>query len=325
MPPLNDASNLLRTRLNLLIVFDVVAELRSVTAAAEHLALSQPALSHSVRHLRELFDDRLFVRGSDGLTLTPKAKSLVRPIRALLHSAETLLQPHAFSPDKLDREVRVVVCEGSLKLLKDEALLGIAAAAPLLRLRIDHTEIDGERKVRAGLYDICLWYADEVAPSLHSQELFRDRYVGVVHAGHPLARRPPGQKVTLEEYNETPHIRLDMPGLRDDPLERALDRHNVKRTVEVTSFSFLPIFPSIGSVIATVPSHLVATGRRMGFDVRSFELPFETDPLSFRMIWSDHTDEDQANVWMRKGLAAAFAESIDGPAFRPGPAPRSAG
>ena len=42
---------------------DVVAEMRSVTLAAERLSLSQPALSHSLGKLRQLFDDPLFVRG----------------------------------------------------------------------------------------------------------------------------------------------------------------------------------------------------------------------------------------------------------------------
>lgn len=316
MPALNDPSHLLRTRLNLLIVFDVVAELRSVTAAAESLSLSQPALSHSLRRLRELFDDRLFIRGSDGLTLTPKAKSLVRPVRELLHSAETLLQPNRFTPKTLDKEVRVVVTEASLKLLDEKALRSIGKAAPLMRLRIDHPEVDGERKVRAGLYDICLWYADAVSPSLHAQELFRDRYVGVVHADHPLARRPASQAVTVEQYREALHLKLDLPGMRHDPLDRALERLALSRTVEITSHSFLPVFPSAVPLVATVPSHLAASGRRMGFDLHTFELPFETEPLPFMMIWSNHTDQDPPNMWMRKGLADAFAASIVAPAFR---------
>lgn len=312
MSALNDASHLLRTRLNLLIVFDVVAELRSVTAAAESLSLSQPALSHSLRRLRELFDDRLFIRGADGLTLTPKAKSLVRPIRDLLNSAQVLLQPEAFSPANLDKEVRIVVAEGTLNLLDEQARMGIGGAAPMMRLRLDHPEGDGERKVRAGLYDVCLWYADAVSPALHAQELFRDRYVGVVHASHPLA----GRAVTLGDYSDTPHFRLDLPGLRHDPLDAALARHDVTRTIAFTSHSFLSVFPSVRRAIATVPSHLVTAGRRMGLDLRTFDLPFETAPLPFQMIWSDHTDQDPANAWMRKGLADAFAASIEAPAFR---------
>lgn len=316
MPWLNDASHLLRTRLNLLIVFDAVAELRSVTAAAERLSLSQPALSHALRHLRDLFGDRLFLRGGDGLTLTPKAMALVRPIRELLNSAQVLLQPEAFAPETLDQEVRIVIAEASLGFLADKAVKAIAAAAPGLRIRLDHPEADGERKVRTGLYDLCLWYADAVSPPLHAQELFRDRYVGVVHAGHPLARRPAGRDVTLAQYSEAPHFRLDLPGLRHDPLDAALARHDMTRTVRVTSHSFLPVFRSLGPVIATVPSHLAATGRRAGLDLHTFDLPFEVAPLPFMMIWSDHTDRDPANLWMRHGIADAFAASIAAPAFR---------
>jgi len=81
---------LARKNLALLIVFDVVAELRSVTRAADRLSLSQPALSHSIARLRVLFGDPLFVRGRGGLTLTPRAQSLVGPVRALLQKAEAI-------------------------------------------------------------------------------------------------------------------------------------------------------------------------------------------------------------------------------------------
>ena len=82
-----------RANLSLLIVFDVVAETRSVTAAAERLSLSQPGISHSLIKLRLMFDDPLFVRGRRGLTLTPRAESLVEPVRELLSKAKTIFAP----------------------------------------------------------------------------------------------------------------------------------------------------------------------------------------------------------------------------------------
>lgn len=84
---------LVRKNLALLIVFDAVAEARSVTVAAERLSLSQPALSHSLTKLRHMFDDPLFVRSRRGLLLTPRAEALVEPVRDLLASARAILRP----------------------------------------------------------------------------------------------------------------------------------------------------------------------------------------------------------------------------------------
>ena len=48
--------------LNLLKVFDVVMSERSLTRAAEQLALTQPAVSNALRRLRETLGDELLVR-----------------------------------------------------------------------------------------------------------------------------------------------------------------------------------------------------------------------------------------------------------------------
>ena len=48
--------------LNLLLVFRELLVERSVSAAAERLGLSQPAVSHSLKRLRQLTRDDLFIR-----------------------------------------------------------------------------------------------------------------------------------------------------------------------------------------------------------------------------------------------------------------------
>lgn len=84
---------LARKKLTLLIVFDAVAEARSVTVAAERLSVSQPALSHALARLRRMFGDPLFVRSSHGIVLTPRAEALVEPVRNLLANARAILDP----------------------------------------------------------------------------------------------------------------------------------------------------------------------------------------------------------------------------------------
>ena len=49
---------------------------RHVTRAAERLYLSQPALSHALKRLRESLDDPLFIRTEKGMQPTPRAQAL---------------------------------------------------------------------------------------------------------------------------------------------------------------------------------------------------------------------------------------------------------
>src|SRR6266850_1548670 len=55
--------------LNLLRVFDAVLRDRSVTGAAKHLGLTQPAVSNALARLRSQFEDVLFVRTATGVRL----------------------------------------------------------------------------------------------------------------------------------------------------------------------------------------------------------------------------------------------------------------
>ena len=70
-----------RIDLNLLQYLDVLLRERNVTRAASHLSLSQPAMSNGLGRLRNLFDDPLFIRTSDGMTPTERALELQPVIR----------------------------------------------------------------------------------------------------------------------------------------------------------------------------------------------------------------------------------------------------
>lgn len=91
MKPINVGA-LSRRDLSLLVVFDVLARTGSVTLAAKNLSMSQPAVSHALSKLRQMFGDTLFVRSGNGMELTPTAESLADQVRLLISGAESILQ-----------------------------------------------------------------------------------------------------------------------------------------------------------------------------------------------------------------------------------------
>ena len=62
--------------LRLLIIFDSLARLGSVSATARALDIPQPAVSQGLRRLRLLLDDKLFLRVARRMEPTPFAASL---------------------------------------------------------------------------------------------------------------------------------------------------------------------------------------------------------------------------------------------------------
>ncbi|MGF2530352.1 LysR family transcriptional regulator, partial [Ralstonia pseudosolanacearum] len=93
-----------RVDLNLFVVFDAIYSEGGITAAARTLNLTQPAVSHALGRLRELFDDPLFERRGQGMVPTPLARTLVAEVRAALQGFErTLREGTRFDPAASER------------------------------------------------------------------------------------------------------------------------------------------------------------------------------------------------------------------------------
>src|SRR5271169_2250499 len=86
--PLDRRTRMTNFDLKLLAVIAELHRTRSVSQAAERLALSQSAISMSLAKLRKHFNDPLFVRTSSGMEPTPHAIQLI----GILSQAESLLQ-----------------------------------------------------------------------------------------------------------------------------------------------------------------------------------------------------------------------------------------
>jgi LysR family transcriptional regulator, cell division regulator len=67
-----------------ILYFQEVAQTQNLSRAAERLAVSQPALSLSLKRLEEQLNTKLFVRKSNGLALTESGKILMRQCQSLL-------------------------------------------------------------------------------------------------------------------------------------------------------------------------------------------------------------------------------------------------
>src|SRR5690606_37746090 len=85
---------------------------RNVTKAANQLGISQPAMSNGLRRLRQLFDDPLLVRTSEGMTPTERANELAPLVRSVLVDIDKAVQPKsAFEPGKGERVFRIMASD----------------------------------------------------------------------------------------------------------------------------------------------------------------------------------------------------------------------
>ncbi len=75
-----DEAQLRRLDLTLLLVFEEAMATGKLSAAAKRLGLTQSAISHALKRLREVFEDELFIRTPRGVQPTPRAMALRAPL-----------------------------------------------------------------------------------------------------------------------------------------------------------------------------------------------------------------------------------------------------
>ena len=129
--------NISKIDLNLLVYLDVLLRERNVTRAAEELSISQPAMSNSLRRLRDLFDDPILVRTSDGMTPTDRALELQPLVRNVLAAAELAVLPKTvFDPSESERIFRIMASDYTEATLLPKLLHRLSIEAPGVRLDI---------------------------------------------------------------------------------------------------------------------------------------------------------------------------------------------
>jgi len=134
----------------LLVYLDALLRERNVTQAANQLNLSQPAMSNGLRRLRELFDDPLLVRTSEGMTPTERALELEPIVREVLSSIDRAVQPRSeFDAQNAHRVFRIMASDYAESTLFPGVLGKLRTLAPGLTLDImtpsDVSFLDVER------------------------------------------------------------------------------------------------------------------------------------------------------------------------------------
>ncbi|BEV14590.1 LysR family transcriptional regulator [Herbaspirillum sp. DW155] len=190
--------------LNLLKTFIVIWELRSLTAAADRLHLTQPAVSHALRRLREMFDDPLFVRSTSAMVPTETAIRLHEPIARALGIINEALHSHAsFDPATATRTFHLVMsdmsCSHVLPLLMEE----LAHAAPHVSLEVQQMAMENlGAAMRNGDIDLAFGYLPGLPEDCQSQLVLYDDYVCMLRKTHPLA----GQPLTMDNLLQLRYV-----------------------------------------------------------------------------------------------------------------------
>jgi DNA-binding transcriptional LysR family regulator len=292
--------------LNLLRVFDAVLRDRSVTVAARHLGLTQPAVSNALARLRAQFEDALFVRTPTGMDATPFARDLSEPVRqalALLESA--LAHGPGFDPATSARAFRFYMSDlGQVEFLPP-LVERAQHDAPKVRLEAVALEVeDIGDALAAGAIDLAVGFLPGLGPPVRRQPLFRDPYVCLVRAGHPIA----GRSLSKRQFLAASHALVSYKG-GHRVIEEALERAGLARRIalRVPHFTVVPMVLERSDLVLTLPSKVARVYERQG-GFKILTPPVPIPPADVAAHWHERFERDPGNRWLREVIMELFTE-----------------
>jgi len=245
-----DANKLRRLDGGLLLVFRELLRTGRASHAAERLGLSQPAISHALNRLRDLFDDPLFVRRPHGFEPTRRAVELGPRVEALIVLAgEAMGGGGAFEAATSNRMFRFAAPEFVTALIGGALIERLRRAAPAITFAVGHaTEDEAIRGLKTGEADFAIGRLGAARPGFVVEPLFEDAYCVVARQGHPTIHGVIGQ----DAWRDTGHVyayNLSEIGEPDD------DR-SVRMLAAVPQWLSVLLMVASTDAIGTVPRRL---------------------------------------------------------------------
>lgn len=312
--------NIERVDLNLLVYLDVLLRERNVTRAASYLGITQPAMSNGLRRLRELFDDALLVRTSEGMTPTERALELQPVVRSVLAAVERAVQPKKpFDPAQSSRVFRIMASDYAESTLIPPVLARLQVEAPGIALDIMTPSDVSYLSVEQGKVDMVINRFDSMPQSFHQTTVWQDGFSCLLSVDNPLLR-----DFSLESYLQAQHVWVSKTGMGVgvgvDPsavqdlgwVDEALGRLGRKRRITVFTrhYQVAVLLARQRHLVVTIPSKLAELMRedpRVAIEIPPFEIP----PFELKMAWSPLLQRNPAHQWLRR-LIGEVARELDG-------------
>lgn len=293
--------------LNLLLVFQEVFRERQISAAARRLRLTQSAVSNALGRLRRATGDELFVRGAAGMQPTPYAERMAEPVATALGHLEQALAPaEAFDPAASRRRFSIAMTDVGEVYFMPRLIELCGAAAPGVEIAsVRARAADLRAEMEAGRIDLAIGAFDDAPGALYQRRLFRQEYVTLFRAGHPLATGT----LTLKRFTAARHLVVAALESPYDRINLALQKAGIlaSASFSVPHFSAAPYIVGTTDLVVTVPQKL-AERAAAPFGLAYARSPLRLAALQTNVFWHRRYNQDEGNRWLRTLVADAFGE-----------------
>tara|TARA_R110001583_G_C5594955_1_gene404059 strand:- start:119 stop:1051 length:933 start_codon:yes stop_codon:yes gene_type:complete len=247
-----------RVDLNSLVVLHALLEERHVGRVAIRFNVTQSAVSHTLKRLRVLFDDELFIRTPSEMRPTERVDELAVELGDILASIERIIYPEiTFDPRSFEGEVIIGTSDYGSMVLLPHIIACFERLAPKIRLFIKCHNIDHDvAQLDSEEVDFCITPLRASIPKrIKVAPLFDDDFVMVFDHNNPLFQQP----LSMDRLKLIPRIvatsRDDRISLSEPYLMKM--GFSIEPKITVQHFLSVPYLLQRSEYIALLPSLLL--------------------------------------------------------------------
>lgn len=299
----NNSNSLAKLDLNLFRVFSVIYRERNLTRAAEHLCISQSAVSHALARMRQQLDDPLFVREAQGVVPTPLAKRIWPDVEdGLRFFQRAANRSESFDPKRDIEQVILAMNDEAEPTLLPVLVRSLRQQAGNIRIasvRVDRSSFRSD--LAAGRLDCVIDVAQAADDQLRHTPLIMDDFVVVSRTA---------AAIDLTTYLAAEHVTVSSRRTGRSLEDWELARQGIHRRVGARCQHYQSACRLVAEndLLLTMPRSLAVSVNAV-FSNHFHDVPVPIPPVELHLFWHAERERYPANIWLRHTLLRALGKA----------------
>jgi DNA-binding transcriptional LysR family regulator len=294
-------ANIRNVNLNLLLVFDALMQEMHLSKAANKIGLSQPGMSYSLKQLRLLFNDPLFIRNNNQMIPSPKACAIYPLIqKALNHVCSAIDHERTFDPIDSSVDFKLGISDYISFVLLPDIFQSLSTLSNQMTLTTQNcTAPEKNDLLNQNALDFAIGVFDSTPKKFEFVELFKEKIVCLYDPNRIHTKN----NLSLNDFTSNPHLLINFREDAPFTIQKALKKINMQRHVAMTISHVLPA----GRIIAN-SNMIVALPERVAdimapqYNLRTSPLPIDIQDFSVFLLWHKKNNFSAEHLWFKENI-----------------------
>ena len=288
-----------KLNLNLLKIFIVLMEKQSISKTADAVCLSQPAVSHALKKLREYFDDPLFIKKYSGVIPTPKSHELFDQIEPLMRNLSQVIETDPFDAATSNKTFTIGMSDYIASFMLPSLTSEVIHSAPFVTIKAEVLNRPEQSKwLEDYRVDCAIGVYDQRPKSSHYHEIYKEHVVCLAHEN--LFK---GVRISMKQFLLYPHVLLDFREAYPRTIQTLLSEKELTRRVVLQT----PHIASLGSILTQekclcVVPFKTAQVLLQDYPLKSYTMPISIPSFSVCLLWHASNNESDEINWLKNTI-----------------------